>query len=222
MQLDPIVAAVDRLPLDAHERRAAAQLLRIQAAGERCADAGARAQARIAARRSDRRFLLRQARQESFHAVLFERVAQALDSNPDSASDETALASLERIRAALVDAAAKRRYTDAVVIQHVALEGLGHAVLELLDVELPAFGRRFGHVRRLILAQEDEHYAFGARVLAECAHDRETLPLVRRMLGEAEALLVAIAPQFSVLGGNVGEVIEPLRRGALASAGVAS
>lgn len=222
MQLDQIVAAVGHLQLDAQERRAAAQLLRIQTVGERMANEGARGQARLAPDRSARRFLLRQARQERFHAALFERVAQALDQDGERKHDERALARLGRIRASLVEAMSKRRYADAVIIQHVALEGLGHAVLELLDAELPEFGRRFGRVRRLLLVQEDAHYAFGARVLASRENDRRTTRLVYRMLDEAESLLVTIAPQFRALGGDVGDVIEPLRSGALASTGAAA
>lgn len=220
MLLDPIVAAINGLPLDAHERRAAAQLLRVQAAGERIARDGARAQAGIAPDRVSRRFLLRQSRQEGFHAVLFDRLARTLDSEDNVVREADIPASLVRIRTALAEAIAGRNYTDAIVIQHVALEGLGHAVLERLDEELPAFGEHFGRLRRLILAQEDAHYAFGARMLVSQRHDGHVIRLTRRMLDEAESLLIAIAPQFHALGGDVADVMEPLRRRALASAGV--
>jgi hypothetical protein len=220
MQLDPIAAAVGRLKLEAPERRAAAQLFRIQAAGERLAGEGARGQARLAPRRSARRFLLRQARQERFHAALFERVAHFLDHKDGCERDGRALERLERIRALLADSLTNGRYADAVIIQHVALEGLGHAVLELLDAELPSSGRRFGRLRRMVLAQEDAHCAFGASVLSSKAHDPRAMGLVRCMLDEAEALLDTIAPQFRALGGDIGDVIEPLRRGMLASTGV--
>ena len=230
---DPILATLRRLSLDSHQRLAAARLLRVQAWGERIAMEGARAQAAIAPTREARRFLLRQSRQEAFHARLFARLSQALAksvgsqrvshrvshraSEFDDPLDDEIPAPLARVRDVLFNAIARRDYTEAVVIQHVALEGLGIAVLKLLDDELASFGNRFGRFRRLVLAQEDAHFAFGAQILVSHGPDNRLARLTRQMLDEAECLLVSMAPQFQILGGEVDDVIGPLRAGALVS-----
>jgi len=222
---DPILTTVRKLSLDSRRRRAAVSLLRIQAWGERIAMDGARAQAAIAPTRGAQRFLLRQSRQEAFHAWLFERALQGLSdgvvSDRVSVSDSDFPAPMLRVRDLLFDAISRRAYTDAVVIQHVALEGLGIAVLRRLDEELVSFGRHFGRLRRLVLAQEDAHFAFGAQIIAKHGDDERLVRLMRRMLDEAECLLISMAPQFRELGGDVGDVIGPLRAGAPATIGAA-
>jgi len=225
MLLDPILAAVHRLSLDSHQRRAAASLLRIQTCGERIAMEGARAQAAIAPTREARRFLLRQSRQEAFHARLFGRVAQTLADSVEGdeipSPNDDIPAPLLRVRDSLHDAISRQAYTEAIVIQHVALEGLGIAVLERLDDELPAICRHFAGFRQLVLAQEAAHFAFGAQILDSHGPDRRLARLVRHMLDEAESLLHSMAPQFRVLGGDVGDMIAPLRTGMLVSTGAA-
>lgn len=214
-----ISGVVAELPLDRHERRAAAQLMCIQAAGERLAQKGALAQAGMAPSCEASRFLLRQSRQEAFHAHLFAAAAWALDDRVNvSAADEA----LARIGHALNDALERADWRHAVVIQHVALEGLGHAVLEHFDAELPESGGRMARLRRMILAQEEAHFAFGSRVLACRAYDQCMVRIARQMLDEAERLLAAIGPDFRVLGGDVADVIDPLRASVLASIGTAT
>lgn len=217
---DLISAEIRRLPLNARERQAAAELLRLQAAGERVAMAGARGQARIAPTRTARRFLIRQSRQEAFHARLFTHAACLLDDSAPEPDDIPL--PLMRVRKSLADAIVRSAYVEAVLIQHIALEGLGNAVLQRLDEELPVLGSGFDRLRRIILEQEGEHCRFGARVLAQHADVPQLAGVGQRMLDEAEALLILIAPQFRTLGGDVGDIIEPMRAGAFAAVGAAT
>jgi len=229
MLLDPILAVVRKLPLDNHQRSAAASLFHVQACGERIAMEGARAQATIAPTRKARRFLLRQSRQEAFHARLFARMSRAMAASVDTGENYASTdepereipQSLQRVHDLLLDAVSRGAYAEAVVIQHIALEGLGIVVLELLDDELAAVGQRFSRFRCLVLAQEAAHFAFGAQVLDDHRHEAGQIPLVRRMLDEAERLLIHVAPQFRLLGGDVGDVIGQLRARTFAATGVA-
>ena len=188
------------LPLADPERRAAAQLLRIQSFGERIAMAGARGQAQLAPTRAARRFLRRQARQEAFHAWLFERAARALWPDRDRAIVVEIPPALLRVRHRLLDAIGRGSFADAVVIQHVALETLGHAVLDCLDRELASMGNPFGRLRRVVLAQEDAHCEFGERWVAALREDASVRRLEAEMVAEVDDVLRSIAPLLATLG----------------------
>lgn len=213
---DPVSTGIHTLPLDAAERRAAARLLRIQAFGERIAMQGARGQARIAPTRDARRFLRRQSRQEAFHAWLFERAAKALWPEAEGPVVAEIPPALLRVRSRLFDAIARRSFAEAVVIQHVALEALGHAVLDRLDSELALMSNVFGRLRRIVMAQENAHCAFGERWLAAVRHEDGMRDLERAMMSEADEVLRSIAPLLGMIGGDSAELADALRHRASA------
>lgn len=188
------------LPLTDPQRRAAARLLRIQSFGERIAMEGARGQAPLAPTRAARRFLRRQARQEAFHSWLFERAARALWPDNDRAIVVEIPPALLRVRHRLLDAIGRWSFTDAVVIQHVALETLGHAVLDCLDRELELMSNPFGRLRRVVLAQEDAHCEFGERWVAALRQDASVRRLEEEMIAEVDDVLRSIAPLLAMLG----------------------
>lgn len=216
----PTLNAIRRLPLDARETLAAAELLRIQAAGEQIARQGAEEQARLAPTLEERRFLRRQVRQEQLHTIVFEQAARAL--LPSGAMQVPLPEALMRVRARLQVELAAGDYPAAVAIQHVALEGLGHVVLELLGRELVAHSRAFDAIRRMILKHEDAHFAFGRRVLQAHGEDDRLRPNVFRALDDAEQIVLELAPRFAILGGDVANVIEPMHAGVHASLNGAS
>jgi hypothetical protein len=201
------------LPLTDLERRTAARLLRIQSFGERIAMAGARGQAQLAPTRDARRFLRRQARQEAFHAWLFERAARALWPDKDRAIVVEIPPALLRVRHRLLDAIGRRSFADAAVIQHVALETLGHAVLDCLDRELALMSNPFGRLRRVVLAQEDAHCEFGERWVVALRQDASVRRLEEEMIAEVDDVLRSIAPLLAMLGCEpaqlVGEMHQP-------------
>ncbi|MGI9341713.1 MAG: hypothetical protein ACR2QV_02620 [Gammaproteobacteria bacterium] len=211
------------LPLSEPERRAAARLLRIQSFGERVAMQGARGQAQFAPTPEARRFLRRQARQEAFHAWLFERAARALWPDKDRAIVVEIPPALLRVRHRLLDAIGRRSFSEAVVIQHVALEALGHAVLDCLDRELALMSNPFGRLRRVVLAQEDAHCEFGERWLATLREDTDVRRLEEEMTAEVDDMLQAIAPLLTILGGEPEQLIGEMRQRAFGrNAAVAS
>lgn len=205
------LAGLASLPLDRAERRTAAKLLRIQACGERIAMHGARGQAEIAPTPGARRFLRRQARQEAFHTVLFEGAATLLAGAADPEADLSMPQPLLRIQRRLSEAIERHAFLEAVTIQHIALEGLGHSVLEWLDGELAAAGDPFRRLRRLVLAQEDAHYRFGARWIAAAGDSEYLRRVMHEMMSDAEALLLSVSPLLRRLGGDCGQVLEALR-----------
>ena len=180
--------------------------------GERIAMAGAHAEAGIAACPDERRFLRRQSRQERLHAVLFQSAAWALMPDSGRLRSQVMPPALMRVRARLREAIARGAYREAIIIQHVALEGLGHVVLEILSAELVDLGGGFDSARRLILAHEDTHYAFGVRLLAAHADDANLRQLADAMRDEAECLLQSLAAQFHILGGDITTAIELLHQ----------
>lgn len=205
------LAGIHSLPLGVQQQQAAAKLLRIQAFGEQVAMEGARGQAAIAPSRDAQRFLVRQSCQEAFHAWLFEHAAQLMSPHDQRVSAVAIPPSLIRIRSRLGDAIERESFIESVVIQHVALEALGYAVLARIDSELDAIGNVFVTLRRLVLAQEQKHFEFGAHWIASAGDDARVHLVAREMTDEAEALLLSIAPLIRELGGDPGEILESMR-----------
>ena len=133
--------------------------------------------------------------------------------NPDSGSRVSVSipAPLVRIRRRLDESVRRGAFVESVVIQHVALESLGHAVLEKIDSELESVGNVFGRLRRLVLAQERRHHEFGARWVETAGDDGVIREIVWDLAQESERVVVEIAPLLTALGADVDNIIEALR-----------
>lgn len=152
------------LLLDRDERDQAAKLFGFLALGETLARDCARAQADIAPDRRARRFLIAQARQETFHKAVFDRAVKWLarpgvDVSPD-------LAPMQAYRRRLEAALARGNFAESLLAQQVILEGLGDVVCGRIARGIDNRGLGFSQVRRLILHQEHAHQLFGIRRLA--------------------------------------------------------
>ena len=139
------------LRLDSEERRALYRLLVVMAQGERVAMDGANRQAEIAPTRSARRFLRRQARHEGFHAWVFDQARLRL--SPDSIRSSDIPKELWDWQQQIRNAVLRGDFAQAVLLQQVFLEGLGHVFLKRIDLQLAWRGNHLARLRRLILSQ---------------------------------------------------------------------
>ena len=154
-----------------------ARLLTFLEHGERLANECAKAQAVLAPDSGSRRFLLRQARQEAAHAIVFQGAIAWLA--PRHLGDAPFLPALEEYRKRLADALARQDVLETFLAEQVILEGLGEAILTRIEEGLVKRAAPFGRLRRIMLKQEEAHHGFGRRMLeramVEGRIDAETL-----------------------------------------------
>ncbi len=167
------------------ERVTIARLLQFLEAGERLAHACTAGQARLAQDPRAARFLLGQARQEAAHALAFCAAIRWLAPRDSAASP--LLPPLERYRALLEDAIRRRSFAETLLAEQIILEGLGAAILRRIEVGLTKRGARFGRLRRVLLHQEEAHYAFGRRALDRMIAEGEADP--ERLRGRGQEYL---------------------------------
>ena len=154
-----------------------ARLLTFLEHGERVAHACAKVQATLAPDPGSQRFLLRQARQEAAHALVFQGAIAWLA--PRRLGDAPFLPSLEDYRAILDEALTRHDLLETFLAEQVILEGLGEAILTRIEEGLVKRAAPFGRLRRMLLQQEEAHHGFGRRMLeraiTEGRIDAETL-----------------------------------------------
>lgn len=144
------------------EKRNAARLFALLRSGERVAEDIARAQSGLAEDRFAQRFLRSQARQEAFHAHVFQGAIRFL--SPRGVPDRDPPA-MRRLHAMLAAAVARGDFAESLLGQQVILEALGEVLLQAVDRGLQRRGLGFRKLRRVILAQEAAHHATGERLL---------------------------------------------------------
>jgi hypothetical protein len=181
------------------ERVPLARLLTFLEHGERLAHTCARAQAALAPDEPMRRFLLGQARQEAFHAGVFQGVVAWLA--PRRLGDCPPLASLERYRVLIEEAIRARNFPETLLAEQIILEGLGEAILKRIEAGLVKRKAGFGRLRRLLLHQEEAHHDFGRRALDRAFAAGETSPDALRSRGQeylalTEAMIVTLSELF--------------------------
>ncbi|HKO29582.1 MAG TPA: hypothetical protein VJU54_00460 [Nitrospiraceae bacterium] len=146
-----------------------ARLLTFLEYGERLANECARVQATLAPDPGSRRFLLRQARQEAAHALVFQGAIAWLA--PRHLGDAPFLTALEEYRAILDEALARNDLLETFLAEQVILEGLGEAILTRIEEGLVKRAAPFGRLRRMLLQQEEAHHGFGRRMLERAMGD---------------------------------------------------
>ncbi len=155
-----------------NEKVPVARLLTFLEHGERLAHDCAKAQAALAAEDSQRRFLLRQSRQEAAHALVFQGAIAWLA--PRYLGQMPMLPALEEYRKLLYDALARKDLIGTVLAEQVILEGLGEALLTRIEAGLVKRAAPFGRLRRMLLSQEEAHHGFGRRMLERAMADGHT------------------------------------------------
>ena len=150
-----VVKAGERIPI--------ARLLQFLEHGERVAHDCARGQAALAPEAGMRRFLLRQARQEYYHALLFQGAIAWLA--PRHAGPCPALPPLESYRVLLEGALRRGDFIETILAEQIILEGLGEAILSRIEEGLVIRNAPFARLRRILLHQEEAHHGFGRRIV---------------------------------------------------------
>jgi hypothetical protein len=186
------------------ERAPIARLLRFLEHGEHLARDCARAQARLAPEPGMRRFLLGQARQESYHAIVFQGAIAWLA--PRHLGSCPLLPPLARYRILLEEAIRRGCFAETVMAEQVILEGLGEAILQRIEEGLVKRKAAFGRLRRILLHQEEAHHAFGRRILEQAFAAGSTSPEALRDRGEE--YLALIERMVATVGDLLGAIDE--------------
>jgi hypothetical protein len=112
-----------------------------------------------------RRFLGVQARQEATHATFYRRAADWLTPG----HNEGIPGSLRRYGTRLQQALNKNDLCDSMTGSQIVLEGFGEQIITRLNRGMDNHGVGFKRLRRILLRQEQSHYAFGLRMLRQQA-----------------------------------------------------
>jgi hypothetical protein len=181
------------------ERAPIARLLQFLEHGERLAHDCAQAQADLAPDAGVRRFLLAQARQESYHAVLFKGAIGWLGPRHLGACSQ--LPALERYRALIEEAIRRKDFLETLMAEQIILEGLGEAILSRIEEGLVLRKAPFARLRRILLHQEEAHHQFGRRMLARAMAAGSTSaeilrPRAEEYLALADEMLLTLADLF--------------------------
>lgn len=181
------------------ERVPIARLLRFLEQGEELARDCAKAQATLAPEAGMRRFLLGQARQEGYHAVVFRGAIAWLA--PRHLGSCPRLQPLERYRTLIEDAIRRGDLAETLLAEQIILEGLGEAILKRIDAGLVKRNAPFGRLRRILVRQEEAHHEFGRRALDRAIASGQTSaealqPRGQEYLALASAMVITLRDLF--------------------------
>lgn len=182
------------------QRAPIARLLRFLRDGEYLASDCARAQAKLAPDQGTRRFLLNQARQESYHAIVFQANIAWLA--PRHLGACPLLPPMERYRTLIEDALRRGDFAETLMAEQIILEGLGEAILERIEEGLAKRNAPFERLRRMLLQQEEAHHGFGCRTLERMFAAGVTSPEALRSRGQVylsltHAMVATLADLFT-------------------------
>jgi len=170
--------------------------------GERIAMDGARRQAQLCSNAKYRKFLLRQARHEKFHALVFSGAAEVVAAVTGECENAPPPPVMSLWQQQIITATENEQLAESLLIQQIYLEGLGQVVLQRVDDNLTVVGNPLRRLRRLILRQEEQHHEFGLDLLShEIKRDPALVPRLEKMgsvlLGQAEELMNDLAGTFA-------------------------
>jgi len=176
-----------------------ARLLNFLAQGEHLAHDVAHSQATLTTDPHVRRFLLSQARQEAFHAVVFQGASAWLA--PRHLGASPSLRALDQYRARVTEALQRKDLYESIMAEQIILEGLGEALLTRIEAGLVKRHAGFRRLRQILLHQEEAHYAFGRRLLERAMTAGETDPDRLRLPGHeylalSEAMVTMVRDLF--------------------------
>ena len=172
--------------IGADEKKHIARYLKFLLCCEKIAHSCSARQAKLCKDRQMKRFLLKQSRQEKFHAITFQSGILFLAPKGVNAPAQKHT----RIYDGLLDEAiANHDLLSSVIGLQVILEGMGEIALARLDLGMKARDAGLQKLRRAILAQEDAHHDFGLQYLNK--------NLVSTMSIQPEAYLAVISDMLS-------------------------
>ena len=193
------------------QRDQAARLFAVLAHGEVMAHDCARRQAELVDDRRAHRFLKVQAQQERVHRMLFERGADLMAPKQKRVIPPAMIEFEQRLQRAL----ARADLTESLVASQVVLEGLGEQILGRLNRGMDKQGIGLSRQRRVLLRQEQGHFAFGQRLLLQRLQDGQTrIGQLQELAGSYLLLVTAMIDEmeevFAVLDEDAGEYSEGL------------
>jgi len=150
-------------------------------------------QARLATMPIQQHFFSSQARQEAFHAAVFEGAVHWL---APRGAHPSAPRALEQYRTEVEAALARGDLDESVLALQVTFEALGETVLHAIDAGIERRGGGFKRLRRVLRAQEQAHHAFGARLLDDLAAGPDERQRLQR---RAAIYLELVRQMFSAL-----------------------
>ena len=193
------------------QRDQAARLFAVLAHGEVMAHDCARRQAELVDDRRSQRFLKVQAQQERVHRILFDRAADLMAPKQKRVVPPAMLEFEQRLQRAL----ARADLTESLVASQVVLEGLGEQILERLNRGMDKQGIGLSRQRRMLLRQEQGHFAFGQRLLLQRLQaGQASIEQVQELAGSYLLLVTAMVAEmtevFAVLDEDAGEYTDGL------------
>ena len=182
------------------QRAPVARLLQFLRDGEYLASDCAKAQSKLATDPLMRRFLLSQARQESYHAIVFQANIAWLA--PRHLGTCPLLPPMGRYRVLIEDAIRRGDLAETLMAEQIILEGLGEAILVRIEEGLAKRNAPFERLRRMLLQQEEAHHGFGCRTLDRMFAAGVTTPKVlwargQEYLGLTHAMVATLADLFT-------------------------
>lgn len=187
------------------EHKHLAELLTFMVFGERLAHDCARAQVTLTSDKKLQTFFDSQARQEGYHAILFQGAIRWIA--PKAQSPSVVSEQMETYRHHINAAIAQQDFAETLLAEQIILEGLGEAILKRIEAGLVKRGAPFQRLRRTLIHQEEAHYQFGLRVLfTMLERDEESYDSLRsrfqKYLAMAHALLFSTQEAFLAIDEN--------------------
>lgn len=173
-----------------------ARLFKFLQHGECLARDVAAQQAHFADTSAWQRFFTTQARQEAFHATVFQGAICWLA--PQGVGSTPGLTGLGRYRTLAEASLGNGDLAESALAMQVLFEALGDVVLEAIDHGITRRGGGFERLRRVLRAQEQAHHAFGVRLLSDLA---PTTASQERLRQRAQRYMELISEMFSELDG---------------------
>jgi hypothetical protein len=153
-----LLGTKSNMNIGADEKQHIARLISFLLCGEKVAHHCSARQAKLCDDTQMKHFLLRQSRQEMFHAVTFQSAILLLAPKGVSTPAEKQMLQYDTL---LNYATSNHDLHSSVIGLQVILEGMGDIALSHLDHGIKQRSLGFNKVRRAILNQEDTHHEFG-------------------------------------------------------------
>lgn len=187
-------------------RRQAARLFAALEYGEQLAHDCARQQARWVDTPRAQRFLNTQARQEASHAAFYRHAAEWLMPGHHYHAPKTLQQYGRRLQRALDNS----DLCDSLTGSQIILEGFGEQIISRLNRGMDNHGIGFRRLRRVLLRQEQSHYAFGLRMLqqqtaSEPANTGRIQTLAADYLQQVRCIIDEMSDVFISLDEDPGE-----------------
>ena len=172
------------------EKQHIARIISFFLSGEKVAHRCAARQAQICDDKNIKRFLRTQARQEKFHATVFQSEILWLAPKGVRCPAQKQMQQYEKILMASID---NNDLTSSIIGLQIILEGMGDIALSHFNDGIDQRGIAYKKIRNTILAQEDAHHLFGLRFIesnrvdsTQKSHAENYLPLINDMFKSLE------------------------------------